>query len=147
MAVFGAKNPHTQFTVVGGVTNYEALSPERLSEFRNLWQETKKFVDEVYIPDLLAVASYYKDWAQYGGCTNFITFGEFPEKANDLASRFMPQGVIFNRDLSKIEDFDPKEIYEHVKYSWYEATRPDILMKVRPNLTIPAWKTRINTPG
>lgn len=123
MAVFGAKNPHTQFTVVGGVTNYEALSPERLKEFRELWLETKKFVDEVYIPDLLAVASYYKDWAQYGGCTNFITFGEFPEKANDLASRYMPQGVIFNRNLAKVEDFDPKEIYEHVKYSWYEGDK------------------------
>lgn len=121
MAVFGAKNPHTQFTVVGGVTNYEALTSERLKEFRKLLAECKKFIDEVYIPDLLTVASYYKDWSQYGGCTNFLTFGEFPEKANDIASRFLPAGVIFNRDLSRVEDFDPKAIYEHVKHSWYEG--------------------------
>ena len=78
MAVFGGKNPHTQFTVVGGATNYEALTPERLKEFRDLYQETKKFIDEVYIPDLLAVASFYKDWAAIGGTTNFLSFGEFP---------------------------------------------------------------------
>ncbi|WP_457571861.1 nickel-dependent hydrogenase large subunit [Desulfovulcanus sp.] len=121
MAVFGGKNPHTQFTVPGGVTNYEALNPDRINEFKKLWQETKTFVDEVYIPDLLTVASYYKDWASIGGCTNFITFGEFPEEANDLESRYLPAGVIFNRDLKNVEVFDPDEIKEHVSHSWYEG--------------------------
>ncbi|MBT8764514.1 nickel-dependent hydrogenase large subunit [Desulfohalobiaceae bacterium Ax17] len=121
MAVFGGKNPHTQFTVTGGVTNYEALNLDRINEFKKLWQETKAFVDEVYIPDLLAVASYYKDWAGIGGCTNFMTFGEFPEEANDIASRYLPAGVIFNRNLKNVEMFDPDEIKEHVSHSWYEG--------------------------
>lgn len=121
MAIFGAKNPHTQFTVAGGCTNYDALRPERIAEFMSLFKETKKFVDEVYIPDLLAVASYYKDWAGIGGTTNFMSFGEFPTDEYDLDSRYIPQGVLFDRDLSKPEDFNPDEIMEHVRYSWYEG--------------------------
>jgi [NiFe] hydrogenase large subunit len=121
MAVFGAKNPHTQFTVVGGVTCYDALTPKRIQEFTDLWKETKAFVDEVYIPDLLAVASRYKDWTQYGGTTNFITFGEFPKDEYDLNSRFFKPGAVFKRDFQNIKSFDPMQIREHVRHSWYEG--------------------------
>ena len=34
MAVFGAKNPHTQFTIVGGVTCYDSLTPKRIQEIQ-----------------------------------------------------------------------------------------------------------------
>lgn len=119
MAVFGAKNPHTQFTVVGGVTCYESLTNERISEFVGLFQETKQFIDECYIPDLLAVASYYKDWAGIGGTTNFLSFGDFPAVESDMQSRWIPQGVIMNRNIAGVGNFDPKLIEEHVRHSWY----------------------------
>ncbi len=123
MAVFGAKNPHTQFTVVGGVTCYESLTNERMAEFVGLFQETKQFIDECYIPDLLAVASYYKDWAGIGGTTNFITFGEFPAVENNLDSRWLPPGVIYNRNIGQVDPFDPKLIIEHVRHSWYQGDK------------------------
>lgn len=121
MAVFGAKNPHTQFTVVGGVTCYESLTNERMAEFVSLFQETKKFIDECYIPDLLAVASYYKDWAAIGGTTHFMSFGEFPAVESDLNSRWLPPGVIYNRNIGKVDAFNPKLIEEHVRHSWYKG--------------------------
>ncbi|WP_022660651.1 nickel-dependent hydrogenase large subunit [Paucidesulfovibrio longus] len=124
MAVFGAKNPHTQFTVVGGVTCYEAMTEARLKEFTDLYAETSAFVRNFYIPDLLAVASFYKDWAGIGKTTNFNACGEFPEDEYDLNSRFLPQGTILNNDISKVYDFDPTQIEEHVKYSWYEYGSP-----------------------
>jgi len=127
MAIFGAKNPHTQFTVVGGCTNYDSLRPERLAEFMSLYKETKKFVDEVYIPDLLAVAGNYKDWGHIGGTTNFMTFGEFPSDDTKPDSRYLPAGVIMKRNLAKVEKVDQKQILEHVKHSWYvgdEAKHP-----------------------
>jgi [NiFe] hydrogenase large subunit len=123
MAIMGAKNPHTQFTVVGGVTCYDALRPERLAEYAALYKETKKFIDEVYIPDLLAVASYYKDWAGIGGTTNFMSFGEFPTDEYDLDSRYIEPGVIFNRNIGDVQKFNPDEISEHVKYSWYKGDK------------------------
>ncbi|NDY58732.1 nickel-dependent hydrogenase large subunit [Desulfovibrio sulfodismutans] len=128
MAVFGGKNPHTQFTIVGGCTNYDAMTPDRIAEFTALWKETKKFVDEVYIPDLLAVAGFYKDWGGIGGTTNFMSFGEFPTNVQDTAkymeSCYFPAGVMMNRDLKKIDKVDLKAITEHVKYSWYKGDQP-----------------------
>ena len=43
-------------------------------------------IEEVYIPDLLAVAGYYKDWAAIGGTTNFLACGDFPTDEFDLNS-------------------------------------------------------------
>ena len=97
MAILGGKNPHTQFTVVGGVTNYDCMDPKRLNEYIALYKEVKQFIDEVYIPDLLAVAGFYKDWAAIGGTTNFLTFGEFPQDEYDLNTRFYAPGFIRNR--------------------------------------------------
>ncbi|SDB32372.1 [NiFe] hydrogenase large subunit [Desulfonatronum thiosulfatophilum] len=123
MAVFGGKVPHTQFTISGGVTCYDALRPERLEEYRGLYRETRQFIEQVYIPDLLAIASYYKDWAGIGGCTNYLSFGEFPKNERDLESRWLPPGVIMNRDLANVQKVDPNAIYEHVAASWYEGTQ------------------------
>lgn len=123
MAILGGKNPHTQFTVVGGVTNYDCMDPKRLNEYIALFKETKKFIDEVYIPDLLAVAGFYKDWAAIGGTTNFLTFGEFPEDEYDLNSRYYPPGFIENRDIGTVQEFDPGEITEAIKHSWYEGDK------------------------
>ena len=68
MAVFGAKNPHTQFLVAGGVTCYESLTPERINEFEGLYKEVNDFVNQVYIPDLLLVGGAYKDWTRSYAC-------------------------------------------------------------------------------
>jgi [NiFe] hydrogenase large subunit len=124
MAVFGGKNPHTQFTVVGGVTCYDGLTKDRISEFKSLYEETSKFVEECYIPDLLAVADYYKDWGAIGGCTNFLSFGEFGMDDFDLDNNYFPQGVIMGRDLASVSDYDPKAVEEDVKHSWYKDCGP-----------------------
>ena len=120
MAVFGAKNPHTQFLVAGGVTCYESLTPERISEFEGLYKEVSDFVNQVYIPDLLLVGGAYKDWAKIGGTTNFMTFGEFPGDERKLETRWLKPGILYDRKLSVLP-FDPSKIEEHVRHSWYEG--------------------------
>jgi [NiFe] hydrogenase large subunit len=126
MAVFGAKNPHTQFTIAGGVTCYDGLRPERIAEFVSLYEETRDFVNSTYIPDLIAIASFYKDWGAIGGNDNFMSFGEFPFPGHefDLDKRFIPQGVILDRNLGGVMNFDPKKIEEHVSHSWYKSGPP-----------------------
>ena len=102
MAVFGAKNPHPQFLIPGGVTCYESLTPERIKEFRDLYLQARKFIDDVYIPDLLLVAGAYKDWAALGcGCRNFMAFGEFPEVGGerDITKRWLKPGVLLDGKL------------------------------------------------
>ena len=129
-AIFGGKNPHPNF-VVGGVAcpidlnSDSAINAKRLAQVQEIINKMQVFVDQVYIPDLLAIASYYKDWGSRGeGLGNFMTFGDFPEKGMDDPSSFLiPAGAILNRDLSTIHAVDlnnADEIQEYVAHSWYD---------------------------
>jgi hydrogenase large subunit len=134
--IFGGKNPHPNY-LVGGVPcsiNIEeanALNAERLAAVGNYFKEAKTFVDQVYIPDLLAIASFYKnDWGAIGGgLSNYMSFGDFPANGyNNPESFKMPRGVILDRDLSKIHEVKadaPDEIQEFVNNSWYTYAKGD----------------------
>jgi [NiFe] hydrogenase large subunit len=121
-AVFGAKNPHLQSFVVGGITSVRDLTPDRIAEFLYLWKETQAFVKDVYLPDLLAVGSFYKDWGSLGGTTNFLAWGDLPQSAKEPESLFMPRGVIFKRDLQGVQMADQDKVTEHVAHSWYKGS-------------------------
>ena len=127
MAVFGGKNPHPQFLVAGGVTCYDALTPERIKEFEEIYKKTAAFVRDVYIPDLLLVAGAYKDWAGIGGTHDFMTMGDFPKAGGErkLESRWLKPGIIYTRDLAHVQDFDPTKISEHIRHSWYDGDKAD----------------------
>ena len=127
MAVFGGKNPHPQCLVAGGVTCYDALTPERIKEFEEIYKKTAAFVRDVYIPDLLLVAGAYKDWAGIGGTHDFMTMGDFPKAGGErkLESRWLKPGIIYNRDLAHVQDFDPTKISEHIRHSWYDGDKAD----------------------
>lgn len=127
MAVFGGKNPHPQFLVAGGVTCYDALTPERIKEFEEIYKKTAAFVRDVYIPDLLLVAGAYKDWAGIGGTHDFMTMGDFPKAGGErkLETRWLKPGIIYNRDLAHVQDFDPTKISEHIRHSWYDGDKAD----------------------
>ncbi|EMS81432.1 nickel-dependent hydrogenase large subunit [Desulfotignum phosphitoxidans] len=117
-AIFGGKNPHPQSLVVGGVTCIGDLTPERLDEFYGIWKETKEFVDQVYIPDILAVASFYKDWAGIGGNNaTYLAYGDFPRKGVD-DDLLLPGGVLMG-DLTP-KPLDTNLITEDVTRGWYE---------------------------
>ena len=133
-AIFGGKNPHPNFAVGGAPSPISAssvgsgataLSMVGLSEIREIIQSMQQFVDEVYVPDTLAIAGYYKDWFARGeGVGNFMTCGDFPmDGIAGSTNLLIPRGVILNRDLSKIEPLDLEnkdEIQEFVDHSWYD---------------------------
>jgi len=129
-AIFGGKNPHPNF-VVGGVpspidlNSDSAINAKRLVQVQTIITQMKTFVDQVYVPDTLAIAGFYKDWAGRGeGLGNFMCFGDFPETGmDDPSSYLIPGGVILNRDLSTIHDVDMNaadQIQEYVAHSWYD---------------------------
>lgn len=123
MAVFGAKNPHTQFLIPGGITSYDSLTAKRIREFEGLYKDTLDFVENYYIPDLMAIAANYKECATYGGTRNFMTFGEFPDPGGerDLDKRWLKSGLILDRKLGDVQKMDPDKIAEGVSHSWYEG--------------------------
>jgi hydrogenase large subunit len=129
-ALFGGKNPHPNF-VVGGVpiainpAGDISLNAEGLSLIKKVISSIQTFVDQVYLPDLLAIAPFYKEWAGYGeNGGNFLSWGEFPlDDPRDTSNQFVPRGVIMDRDLSNIIDPDPKdfaEVKEFIARSWYD---------------------------
>ena len=80
-AIWGAKNPHLQGHLPGGVTVAQQLgSVEWIAQYKYMIKEQIKFIEEVYIPDLLAVAGFYKDWAAIGGNKNFLVLWRFPRR-------------------------------------------------------------------
>jgi hydrogenase large subunit len=129
-AIFGGKNPHPNF-VVGGVPcpidldSDSAINAERLAQVQSIITQMRTFVDQVYVPDTLAIAGFYKEWGGQGeGLGNFLTYGDFPEKGmDDPASYLIPAGAILNRDLSTIHEVDMNasdQIQEYIAHSWYD---------------------------
>jgi [NiFe] hydrogenase large subunit len=119
-AIFGAKNPHPQSLVVGGITSVKDLTPGRIAEFLYINKETQEFINNVYLPDVLAVASFYKEWGAIGGTTNFLAWGDFPMNENEPDSLYMPRGFIKNRNLGGVKMADQKGVTEDVTRAWYE---------------------------
>lgn len=133
--IFGGKNPHPNW-LVGGVPcaiNVNdigaggAINMERLNMVKSIIDRSKEFVEKVYIPDLLAIASFYKGWLYGGGLSgkNMMSYGDIPQIANDYstANLLLPRGAIIDGDLSKIHEVDikdPEQIQEFVTHSWYK---------------------------
>ena len=128
--IFGGKNPHPNF-VVGGVpcaidlNSDSAINAKKLAQVQDIINQMKIFVEQVYLPDTLAIASFYKDWGSRGeGLGNFLTYGDFPANGMDDPSGYLiPPGAILNRDLSTIHDVNmnaAEEIQEYITHSWYD---------------------------
>jgi len=128
-AVLGGKNPHLQTYLVGGMSTSmdpnepgATINPERITFLTELASKAQQFVDEVYVPDVLAVASFYRDWFGHGeGLGNFLSYGDYPQGGvKDPARFYLQRGAIFGHDLSKVHRVDPANVSEYVTHSWYE---------------------------
>jgi len=133
--VFGGKNPHPNYLVGGApcslnLDEANAINAERLALVGKLLAEAKTFVEQVYIPDLLAIAPFYTDWASIGGgLRNYMAYGDLPKNGFGDPSKFkFPRGVLLDRDLSKVyevDGHDPRQVTEAISHSWYEYSDGD----------------------
>ncbi|HET9986797.1 MAG TPA: nickel-dependent hydrogenase large subunit [Longimicrobiales bacterium] len=124
--IFGGKNPHPNFLVGGmasaiNLDDTATINSARLAEIHGMIVRSQRFVNEVYWPDLIAIASFYKDWAAIGGGTaNYLSVGEFPEDVRDPKTCLFPRGIILNNDLSTVHPYDHEKVKEYITSSWYE---------------------------
>ena len=133
--IFGGKNPHPNWLVGGmpcainmdGTGAVGAINMERLNLVKSIIDRSIEFIDQVYLPDLQAIASFYKDWTHGGGLSSLsvLSYGDIPDRANDYSGSnlLLPRGAIINGDLGKIHAVDlrdPEEIQEFVNHSWYK---------------------------
>ncbi len=126
-AILGGKNPHLQSFLVGGMAtpvdpNEQAsINAGTLAAIAALITRARDFVTRVYVPDVLAVAPFYLDWAKHGrGVGNYLVYGEYPEDDSDAPSLYFPSGVVMSGKLDAIAAFDPAKITEYVSHSWFE---------------------------
>ncbi len=135
--ILGGKNPHPNY-LVGGVAcpinMHETgaagnmINEVTMNYMRDIAQQTVAFVENVYLPDIKAIASFYPEWFKYGGGLvkkNVLCYGDFPEIANDWSEKSlqMPMGAIIDGDLTRVHDVDLRDlnqIQEFVDHSWYK---------------------------
>jgi hydrogenase large subunit len=153
LTFLGGKDPHPNFVVGGVPLSVNLASPsvvnaEVLSMIKTHIDELRAFVEKVYIPDLIAIAGFYKEWAQWGGGVGtYLAYGELPEgKTNEIDRLYLPRGAILGRDLQTVHDVDPKDpeqVQESVAHSYYRYTRGDGVLlhpfegETEPNYTGP----------
>ncbi|MCA1967507.1 MAG: nickel-dependent hydrogenase large subunit [Rhizobium sp.] len=160
--IFGGKNPHPNWLVGGvpcpinidGTGAVGAINMERLNHVTSIIDQLIEFNDKVYVPDVIAIGSFYKDWLYGGGLSskNVMSYGDVPEHANDYseASLKLPRGAIINGNLAEvlpIDHADPEQIQEFVAHSWYKY--PDETKGLHPwdGVTEPHYELGPNAKG
>ncbi|MBP3438320.1 MAG: nickel-dependent hydrogenase large subunit [Sutterella sp.] len=139
--ILGGKNPHPNY-LVGGMAcpinmhdtggQGTMVNEVTLNYMRDIARRSLEIVENVYLPDIKAIAGFYPEWFRYGAGLsnrNVLCYGDFPEIANDWsdASLQFPKGAIINGNLNEVHDVnvrDLNEIQEFVDHSWYRYADP-----------------------
>ena len=128
--IFGGKNPHPNY-LVGGMASAislngdNAINMQQLNVIQDLIRDAKTIVEQLYVPDLLAIASFYPEWTTIGGgLGNYMVYGDVPQNGIDDTSKYrIPRGVILNKNVNEVlplDHADPAQIAEEISHSWYE---------------------------
>ncbi len=107
---------------------FAVINPERITFLRQLVKGARKFVEQVYIPDVLAIAPFYKDWFSRGeGLGNFLSYGDYSSGNREgpqdvpVPARRGPRPRSRPRSIRWIR----RKITESVSHSWYEYSDGD----------------------
>jgi len=111
VGMLGGKTPHIQNLAVGGVNNainldsLATLNMDKLGMIKGLLDEVVTFIQQVYVPDVTAIAGMYADWFKYGaGVTNYLAV---PDLVLDTkgTSFDLPGGYISEGNLAGVRRF------------------------------------------
>ncbi|HDX9590404.1 TPA: nickel-dependent hydrogenase large subunit [Bacillus pseudomycoides] len=126
--IFGGKNPHPHYVVGGMATPLDinsdnGIHAERLMHVSQIIDQAREFVSQVYVPDVIAIGSYYKDWTYGGGLDNYLCYGDFSTRSiYDTKSYRFPRGIVLNGNMNEVHDVDlkdPEQVKEFIDHSWY----------------------------
>jgi [NiFe] hydrogenase large subunit len=126
-AIFGGRMPMTMTTPAGGSVHIPTV--DDMANLVPRLIEIRDWVDRVYIPDVLAIAPYYLDYAAVGkGPANFLAWGVFDDPSFDTKSRLLPSGIVLNGSLVP-QEIDQTTVTEDVTHGWYKngpAAHPSV---------------------
>ncbi len=121
VSTFSGKIPHSVGIIPGGVTTTPTI--DKIISFLWKLRILQDFINNAYIPDVLAIASVYPDYFEVGvGCKNLLSYGAYDLEGEnpDLTcrKRLFKQGTT-SADL-KPDGLDITKITEDVRHSWYQ---------------------------
>jgi hydrogenase large subunit len=129
--IFGGKNPHPNFLVGGmacaiSLDNQLTINEVSLAQIDGMIQRAKRFVDEVYQPDVMAIAGFYKDYARIGiSSNNLLSVGESGYSCSGTPAGEPAAGLLLDGVYDKVVPFDHTKIAEFITSSWYTYAEGD----------------------
>ncbi len=111
--IFGGKWPHDAAIVAGGVS--EKVTADRITQFMWRLEEIADFVENIYVPDAVAVVKAYSEYMGIGkGCTNLLAYDGYALGDRQL----LKGGMVTHTD--RYSQIDIEKITEDVTHSWYK---------------------------
>lgn len=123
--IFGGKNPHPNFLVGGmacsiNMDNQITINQVSLAQLEGMVQRARDFVEKVYCPDVMAIASFYKEYADIGlSSPNLMAVGEGGYSCAGVPAGSLKPGIVTDDDVTKLNPFDLNKISEYITSSWY----------------------------
>jgi hydrogenase large subunit len=144
--IFGGKNPHPNFLVGGmaapiNMNNEITINQVKLDKIQGMITDSLRFVEDVYLPDVVAILGVYREYASIGRSNpNLMALGKAAWNGSGYPtdSGFKP-GVILDGNLSSPVDFDMEKIEEFVTSGWYEYSVGDKGLRPWDGETVPKY--------
>ncbi len=128
--IFGGKNPHPNYLVGGmacaiNMQDPNAINMSRLAFVSEIIGQIRDFANAVFLPDALAILSFYPEWTKIGGgLHNYLSYGDFPMgHFGETDTYLSKRGIVLDRNLSEVVEFDPTSLdglQEFVNNAWYK---------------------------
>jgi hydrogenase large subunit len=144
--IFGGKNPHPNFLVGGmasaiNMDNEITINQVKLNQVQGMIAQIIDFVENVYLPDVLAILSAYPDYLDIGRANpNYMALGKggyncagYPTPPDG----FRP-GVMLDGRL-EVVDLDLDKIEEYATSGWYRYSAGDVGLQPWVGETVPDY--------
>jgi hydrogenase large subunit len=116
-AVFGGKMPSSHAFIPGGFT--AEVTEQAKDVFAEHLNWLINFINDVYLPDVRAVANAYPDYYQVGaGSGNLLSYGVF-DTTDSSRQKLLPAGFVEQAYSENPQPVSDRHIIEHVRHSWY----------------------------
>jgi hydrogenase large subunit len=100
--------------------NPQTLNTVTLTQLAGYIRQARQFVEEVYLPDVLAIAGFYPEYGAIGTSSpNLLAVGEVGYASAGPPSGEVKPGVLLGGDYRTVHPFDPQKIAESVASAWY----------------------------
>lgn len=115
-ALFAGKVPHVPTLIPGGFM--EQVTVDKIAAYLSMLKDVATFVEQSYLPDVLAVARAFPEYWNLGRSgNNLLTYGAFPEGEGNTTP-FFPPGAFINGQFSPLAE---DAISEDVKFSLFSS--------------------------